>query len=232
MPRAQPHRAGPSTRAGSPAGPGRDGDLGRRSRRWRHRAPASRATSELPGQFGLGHPGGRPHHADRLRRGHVLAAGDVDDAEHRAWVDGSWIGAAAHVQGWTERLKCSAARIWTGASRRSAVPGALVPAFPRPTRALDEVDLLRPGAARRAGRTPTAAGRRRRRRPSRCRTPRQRGRARRTAAGRRGTAGARPGSRRAGHRERDRAAGWPRHYARRRRPEPRVGDQPADAPRG
>jgi hypothetical protein len=43
-------------------------------------------------------------------------------------VVGSWIGAAAQLQGWTSRLKCSAAWTCTGWPRRSAIPGALVPA--------------------------------------------------------------------------------------------------------
>jgi hypothetical protein len=37
-------------------------------------------------------------------------------------------GTAAQLQRCTGRTKCSAALIVTGASRRSAVPGALVPA--------------------------------------------------------------------------------------------------------
>ncbi|MDI2022919.1 hypothetical protein PJL18_03462 [Paenarthrobacter nicotinovorans] len=40
---------------------------------------------------------------------------------------GSWKGTAVQLQGWTERLKCSAPEIWMLRSRASAVPGALVP---------------------------------------------------------------------------------------------------------
>ncbi len=42
-------------------------------------------------------------------------------------VRGSRTGAAAQVQEWTRRLKCSAPKTWTGSPTTTAVPGALVP---------------------------------------------------------------------------------------------------------
>ncbi len=42
-------------------------------------------------------------------------------------VRGSCTGAAAQVQGWTRRMKCSAANTCTGRSTATAVPGAFVP---------------------------------------------------------------------------------------------------------
>ena len=42
---------------------------------------------------------------------------------------GSCTGAAAQLQRWTGRTKCSADLMVTGASRHNAVPGALVPAW-------------------------------------------------------------------------------------------------------
>ena len=113
-----------------------------------------------------------------------------------AWVAGSWIGAAAHVQGWTERLKCSAARICTGRvepQRRARVRWC--PAFAS-SHAAPSTKLICSALRRTPGRPHTHSSRPwRRRPPSGCRTPRRRGRARRRATGRRATAGARTGSR-------------------------------------
>jgi hypothetical protein len=44
----------------------------------RHRGRLDRGN---PGQFGFGHPGRSAHHGQRLRRPHVIAARDVDEAE-------------------------------------------------------------------------------------------------------------------------------------------------------
>ena len=156
----RPSRSGPSrTRAGPrpgrvpppTAGPGRRADRGgtpRRPARW----PA-------PGPGCAGWPDGR-RRSRRSRRAAARCAG-------------SWIGAAAHVQRCTGRLKCSVAKICSAWSTASAVPGR-VGAGVRLVPAGAGHEVHRRGAAQhRGGRPrPRAAGRARRRPPGCGRRPR------------------------------------------------------------
>ena len=168
---------------------------------------------QVAGQLCLGHPRGRPHQRDGVRRRPGGEPGQVDDAQQLATSGGrGW----APPRSSTRRPTCGSApgrspgppcRVPGPCQGRSCQRDARPSCCPRRSRSAP------PCATTASYRTPTAAGRRHRRRPSR---PRCRGRPDRGRAPR----GSRAGSPVEGDRGLARVGVDPRS----RRAHPRVGD--------